>query len=134
MYSIFIYLMEVLNAENLIKTFNMVEMNILLAKLLQIRWSKLNIGGSSRNRGFNFNNLFLLRGVGTSSRIQIKRYINKYISSLLSRSFYYFVLLKIVKVTYPNVLCCAIVLKTWPWVTLYTILILRGLILLPVFH
>ena len=43
----------------------------------------------------NFNNLVWSRSVGTSSHIHIKRYINKFISSLLSRSFFYFVLLKI---------------------------------------
>ena len=56
---------------------------------------------------FNFNNLFWIRGVGTSSRIQIKRYINNFISSLLSRSILY--CSRSVKVMYPNV-----VLKTWP--------------------
>jgi len=54
---------------------------------------------------FNFNNLFWIRGVGTSSRIQIKRYINNFISSLLSRSILY--CSRSVKVMYPNV-----VLKT----------------------
>ena len=38
---------------------------------------------------FNFNNLFQLRDVGTTSGIQIKRYISKPISSLLLKSFYY---------------------------------------------
>ena len=38
---------------------------------------------------------FWIRGVGTNSRIQIKQNIYKSISSLLSKSFYYFVLLKI---------------------------------------
>ena len=33
---------------------------------------------------FNFDNLFWIRGEGTSIRIQIKRYINKSVSSLLS--------------------------------------------------
>ena len=39
--------------------------------------------------------IYWLKGVGTRSRIQIKRYISKPDSNLLPRSFYYFILLKL---------------------------------------